>query len=268
MIDTVELEFGHRSLLDAVVRCGDVLRSRQPSIVSGKSFITKADNSIVTAADIESQSLLVDALARFARIPFSVISEEEGDFERHTEGSLWFLDPLDGTAHYAKGGTDYAILLSEWRDSRPLFSVVHYPETRELGWAYGAAIGFEGIVPSATPPTLTQLCYIVDDVLHGNVQTRTSGNCVQDATESTRALFDVAAGKRSGAIIQVCGHGAWDLAAPAHLVLAREGFVCDEAGAALDMSGPSVSSKFVVAARDSAMGHLLLSALSGAGYAR
>ncbi|ABD85711.1 inositol monophosphatase family protein [Rhodopseudomonas palustris] len=267
MMGALELESRYRALLDAVACSGVLLKRRQQSIVSSNSFITKADNSIVTTADLESQTLLVDALVQFAPSPFSIISEEEGEFARPTEGSLWFLDPLDGTAHYAKGRLDYAILLSEWRDRRPVFSVVHYPATGELGWAHEAMIGFESSVVTGTPSVLTQLCYISDENLRSDVQRRTGGACVQDATESTRALFDLAAGKLSGAVIQVCGHGAWDLAASTHLVLASGGFVCDESGAALDMNDPTVTCKFVVAARDRAMGLLLLGALNGKSYA-
>lgn len=261
------LEPRYRALLGAVADSGVLLKCRQQEVVSSKSFVTKADNSILTAADLESQTLLVGALEQFASSPFSIISEEEGEFARHTEGSRWFLDPLDGTAHYARGRLDYAILLSEWRDRRPVFSVVHYPATGELGWAHEATIGFASVVVNGRPPLLTQLCYISDEHLQSDVQKLTGGACIQDATESTRALFDLAAGKLSGTVIQVCGHGAWDLAASTHLVLASGGFVCDESGSALDMDEPSVTCRFVVAARDREMGFLLLQALKGVGYA-
>jgi 3'-phosphoadenosine 5'-phosphosulfate (PAPS) 3'-phosphatase len=86
----------------------------------------------------------------------------------------------------------------------------------------------------------------------------------EQQVESTRALLDVATGAASAAIVLICGHKPWDLAALLHLVSAAGGFVTDETGRPVRMLGTEVLSRYIVAARDRSLHESLTAALERA----
>lgn len=51
--------------------------------------------------------------------PQDVVLSEEGDLDVDRLGAsrVWIVDPLDGTAHYATGGTDFAVHVALWEAS-------------------------------------------------------------------------------------------------------------------------------------------------------
>jgi fructose-1,6-bisphosphatase/inositol monophosphatase family enzyme len=74
----------------------------------------KLADDVVTVADVESEALLAEGLARIADIP--VVGEEaafadDSVFNRLT-GDCWIVDPLDGTRNFAKGQPPFGVLIA------------------------------------------------------------------------------------------------------------------------------------------------------------
>lgn len=257
MYPSAEVGLCYYNLIEAVREIGVKLVARQVEIHQSSTFVRKADRSIVTDADLESEQYLMDAIFRNASRPYVIISEEVGSISTHDGPSpaTWYLDPIDGTASYASGNTDYAILLSEWRFERPLFSIVYYPATRELRWAFNtsdAAFTSDQLTP--TDAGVIQVCYIRDERLRAAVIQEVGEPCVLHELESTRALFDLSAGKIGGVIVFLCGHGVWDLAALAHLVTASGCYLRDENGNELTFKNNSVECSYLIAAQTKSKG--------------
>jgi len=104
----------------------------------GSSAATKkADDSPLTAADLESDRLIVDALrALDASIP--VISEEGGVppyAERRGWTRFWLVDPLDGTKEFLKRSDDFTVNIALIEKAAPILGVVAAPAQ---GLLYGA----------------------------------------------------------------------------------------------------------------------------------
>lgn len=97
----------------------------------------KADDSPLTAADLESNALIVEALrALDSAIP--IISEEGGTPEysvRKAWKRFWLVDPLDGTKEFLKRTDDFTVNIALIEEGAPLLGVVVAPA---LGLVYGA----------------------------------------------------------------------------------------------------------------------------------
>ncbi len=86
--------------------------------------VTEKDKpaNIVTTSDIKSQRYLIDKLSRL--IPESGFFCEEEDL-RDTDGEyIWVIDPIDGTANYARGIADCAISVALIHRGRAVLGVV------------------------------------------------------------------------------------------------------------------------------------------------
>jgi myo-inositol-1(or 4)-monophosphatase len=97
-------------------------------------------SSVVTAADLRSERLIVDGLRR--HFPsHSVITEETG-CDLHDSNVVWVIDPLDGTSNYASGIPWFGVLIAVMKDSVPVAAVMHLPVTGDLYTAEAGAGAF------------------------------------------------------------------------------------------------------------------------------
>jgi 3'(2'), 5'-bisphosphate nucleotidase len=99
----------------------------------------KPDDSPLTLADLESQRVILAALARLTPdIP--VLSEESAAApwdERRTWRESWVVDPLDGTREFIKRNGEFTVNIALVSENQPLLGVVAAPALRVLYW--GAA---------------------------------------------------------------------------------------------------------------------------------
>jgi histidinol-phosphatase len=96
----------------------------------------KADMSLVTQADTSIERMLREQIA--AAFPDdSVLGEEEGGSHEHT-GRVWIVDPIDGTANYARGVQVWATLIALRVDGEGVLGVASAPA---LGERYVAVRG-------------------------------------------------------------------------------------------------------------------------------
>ena len=68
----------------------------------------KGRHDVVTAMDREVERVIRSAIAR--RFPGdAIIGEEEGGAGSNRSEHLWLIDPIDGTANYARGLPRYCV---------------------------------------------------------------------------------------------------------------------------------------------------------------
>ena len=105
----------------------------------------KADGSLFTEADIESQRRFTEALPQF--LPGDVLGEEMTAAEQAelwNEGArgLWCIDPIDGTTNFANGIPLFAVSIAYLIDHEPVIGVVYNPITDESFYAARGAGAF------------------------------------------------------------------------------------------------------------------------------
>lgn len=95
----------------------------------------KGRHDEVTAMDSAVERHIRQALN--ARFPDdAVIGEEEGRAGGSPDAAhVWIVDPIDGTANYARGIAHYCVSIGLLRAGRPVLGVLHDPSHDRLYWA-------------------------------------------------------------------------------------------------------------------------------------
>ena len=90
-----------RELLDAALELADLCAETTASIVdSGFDVSKKADDSLVTTADVETERAFRKSVQE--RFPdMGVLGEELGDSDQSTD-FRWIIDQIDGTEEFAR----------------------------------------------------------------------------------------------------------------------------------------------------------------------
>lgn len=97
----------------------------------------KADRSPVTDADLRSQAILLEAMARL--MPgIAVVSEEMTDRPSRLGDVFALIDPLDGTREYISGSSEYTVNLALLQDKAPIAGIVAVPAS---GIIYCGVVG-------------------------------------------------------------------------------------------------------------------------------
>ena len=125
-----------KALLPIVERAGAAIMAVYDA---GFTVQHKEDNSPLTLADLESQRVIMDALAHLTPdIP--ILSEESAQApwaERQTWRELWVVDPLDGTREFVKRNGEFTVNIALVVDHEPVLGVVSAPAQGLVYW--GAA---------------------------------------------------------------------------------------------------------------------------------
>lgn len=90
----------------------------------------KADGSAVTAADRAASAHVLQCLIRHTP-DHGVISEEESEPYRRGAAWQWAVDPLDGTAAFARGLPVWGIGMGLLHDDIPCEGYLHFPVVKE-----------------------------------------------------------------------------------------------------------------------------------------
>lgn len=145
----------------------------------------KQPGQLVTIADIESERILTDELARL--LPGSVVVGEEGVAAEPArldllggEAPVWVVDPVDGTQNFADGRPIFATMVALLIDKRAAASWIYEPVAdrmarSELG--SGAYIDSERLHVAAPVPL---------DRMRG----RLSGRTAKKLDGKVRAIFN------------------------------------------------------------------------------
>lgn len=114
-----------QSLVNIVIEASCLMQTEDFSI-SQKGSVS----NIVTSSDIAVQDFLCQRLN--ALLPGSGFICEEEDVHDIRHEYLWIIDPIDGTANYARGIRECAICVGLWHEWKMELAVVYLPRTDEL----------------------------------------------------------------------------------------------------------------------------------------
>ncbi|MBT0565211.1 inositol monophosphatase family protein [Williamsia sp. CHRR-6] len=231
----------------------DLLDEITPRFLAGvgaPSAVDKGGNDFATELDLELERTITAQLTE--RTGIAVHGEEFGG-PPVTEGTVWVVDPIDGTYNYSAGLPFAGTLLGLLHDGQPVLGLTWLPmvDMRLQAFVEGPVIrNGEPIAPlrsSALADSVIAFgAFNLDhggrfpgrwrvDVL-GEISRRVSRIRQLGSTGMDMALC--AAGNVGGA---VCfGHHAWDNAAGAALVRAGGGVVTDLFGAPWTALSPSM----------------------------
>jgi len=143
----------HHRLADALL--GPVLQAGRLQLAhreSGVAAEVKADASPVTAADRESEAILVAALMSIAPAVPVVAEEMVSEGHAPVEADTFFLvDPLDGTRDFVAGRPEFTINVSLVAGTRPVFGLIYAPALGELLVTDAAGRAVRSLVPPDSP---------------------------------------------------------------------------------------------------------------------
>lgn len=108
-------------------------RVQMAHFATGVAVSIKDDQSPVTAADHESEEIILEGLARLAP-GVAVIAEEEVTAGRipAIAGPFFLVDPLDGTKGFIKGRREFTVNIGLIDERRPVFGLIYAPALSEL----------------------------------------------------------------------------------------------------------------------------------------
>lgn len=90
----------------------------------------KADNSVLTRADIEIEQFLVSQIR--STYPDHGLVGEEGAKNKLASPFLWAIDPLDGTTSFSQGLPGWGISLGLLHEGQPIFGLFYMPQLSDL----------------------------------------------------------------------------------------------------------------------------------------
>ena len=144
----------------------------------------KSPGEVVTAADRGCEELLTSLLRDIRDIP--VVGEEAAATDPElveriaTSREVWLVDPLDGTANFAAGSTDYAVMVAHVRSGHAAAGWIWRPTTRQMfvaergAGSYANGVRVHGAPPAASPGTRSGI--VKERFLPNEIRTRVLAN--------------------------------------------------------------------------------------------
>ena len=90
----------------------------------------KDDQTVVTAADLEVQELLVEALIKHYPED-GIVAEEEGMRKSTESGRYWIIDPIDGTLPFCSGFPSWTIALGLIEENAAVAGFISAPASND-----------------------------------------------------------------------------------------------------------------------------------------
>lgn len=124
-------------LLSLAIEAALAAGKRIMEIYDNESFDVdfKGDESPLTKADVASHNIIVSYLKN-TEIP--ILSEEGKHLPyetRKTWGTLWIVDPIDGTKEFIKKNGEFTVNIALVENQTPVLGVIYVPALKELYFA-------------------------------------------------------------------------------------------------------------------------------------
>jgi 3'(2'), 5'-bisphosphate nucleotidase len=159
MMQPKDLHFLAESLLSVALAAA---RVQMAHLAAGVAATTKADGSPVTAADHDSEAIILAGLARVAPgVP--VVSEEAAAAgQAPSIGTSFFLvDPLDGTKPFLRREPYFTINIALIEDRTPVLGLVYAPALADLYVTTGPGQAAAARLPPSSDATSLAACGLV-----------------------------------------------------------------------------------------------------------
>lgn len=219
--------------------------------------IAKADNSPLTAADLEVDAYLCDMLAEhFPEIP--VVTEERASTQRpgHAGNRFFLVDPIDGTKEFVQGRGEFTINIALIENGKPVAGVVCAPAVGRLFFGTAGQGAFE--MPSGggnarqlafrTPDNAALVVVASRSHLTQETQAFLDANRVGRLTNAGSSLkFCLLAAGEADLYPRFGPTMEWDTAAGHAVLSAAGGFVEEISGRPLDYGKSGYRNPFFIA---------------------
>ncbi len=200
-MDAVQLDRRLHFAIELAREMGEQALAKQPKDRSQLTF--KGHQDYLTAVDGAIERQIAEALRR--AFPDDAFLGEEGG---GTAGSnLWIVDPIDGTANFARGGPAWCISIGHMTDGVADIGVIHAPALRRLYAARkhggaacnGAAIHAtrvarpsEAIIELDWTASLSRPDFLatIDRILEKGFEFRRSGSCALALAQVAEGVID------------------------------------------------------------------------------
>jgi len=136
------------TLTDALKAAGEELMKHFGKQTDFK--VKESQSSIVTQADLKSDSLIVSLIRD--RYPEHTIISEEGGFINLGSKFTWVIDPLDGTSNFASAIPWFGVLIALFEDNMPVLGGAYLPVMNQI---YIAEKG-KGVLLNGKPFRMTE----------------------------------------------------------------------------------------------------------------
>ena len=113
--------------IEAATKAGNAIMEVYTTNFESK---TKADNSPITEADLVSNRIIKEILAKSGHY---ILSEEDVDDKiRLNEKTVWIVDPLDGTSDFIDRTGEFTIMIALVWDKKPVLGVINWPDGKKM----------------------------------------------------------------------------------------------------------------------------------------
>ncbi len=130
-----------KEFLHAAGDIADAMSSRISEVMaSGFEIQTKADQSLVTSADTAAETVFREEIMQ--RFPNHGILGEEFPAIQQDADLIWVVDPIDGTAEFARGMPVWGIIIALYYKNEPIVGLLDHP-AMNLRCSAGFGLGTE-----------------------------------------------------------------------------------------------------------------------------
>jgi myo-inositol-1(or 4)-monophosphatase len=119
-MELLNLDGGLKTAKDAAAAAGKLLYENKKDI---NKSIFSSDTDIKLKADIEAENLIKSILTKESSFP--ILAEESVKPEGVLEETFWVVDPLDGTANYARNIPLCCVSIALMHKMQPVIGVVY-----------------------------------------------------------------------------------------------------------------------------------------------
>lgn len=117
------LEKMHSLVIEWIRDAADYIRSELDEQLSVE--VKTTPNDLVTNLDFETEKFIVNKI-RETFPEHKIVSEEGfGDEVKNLDGSIWFIDPIDGTLNFVKQKENFCIMLAYYEDGVGLLAYIY-----------------------------------------------------------------------------------------------------------------------------------------------
>jgi fructose-1,6-bisphosphatase/inositol monophosphatase family enzyme len=173
----------------------------------------KADGSAVTRLDREASATIVAALKDYTP-DFGIVSEEEATAYRSDAEWKWVIDPVDGTASFARGYAVWGLGIGLMHEDRPVEGYMRFPVLGET-FLFADGQGMHNGQPmSVAPPFSISDTHnvLTSSTLHAEIPYQKLAHFKLRSLGSTLYQLGCLAMGRADAMICPASY-LWDLAA-------------------------------------------------------